>query len=68
MRTIRERLGLNQSEMSAKMGCDITMIKKYESGKSTVNLLYLSRAVAEVGLTLEDLLLDDGTFCKKLWF
>ena len=68
LRTIREKLNFNLREMSAKMGVEMSIIRGYESGKRTANLLYVSRLVSEVGLTIDDLFLDTKDFLAKLWF
>lgn len=68
LRTIREKLNFNLREMSAKTGIEMSIIRAYESGKRTANLLYVQRLISETNLELDDLFLDTKDFLAKLWF
>ena len=63
LRTIRERLGLSQSEMLRRLGAEDRMayhrISEFESGKGEPSLIVLLEYARAAGVST-DALIDDG--------
>ena len=70
LRTIREKLGLSQSQMLAKLGLEDTMhygrISQYENDEREPTLMTLLAYAHVAGVHLEDLVSDDLDLPSKL--
>ncbi|HZB44550.1 MAG TPA: helix-turn-helix transcriptional regulator [Pyrinomonadaceae bacterium] len=68
--TIRNALGLSQTEMLKRLGAedqiDYTAISKYEVGRNEPSLVILLRYARAAGIHLEDLVDDEVDLPEKL--
>lgn len=53
--TLRRRMGWNQSELAARVGCKANQISKYERGTYAPNLLVLSALAENLGTSIDHL-------------
>ena len=54
IRDLRDRLGITQPELARRVGCDASLVSKWESGKQAPNARRMARLADLAGATISD--------------
>ena len=54
IRDLRDKLGITQPELARRVGCDASLVSKWESGKQAPNARRMARLADLAGATISD--------------
>ena len=54
IRALRDKLGITQPELARRVGCDASLVSKWESGKQAPNAHRMARLADLAGATISD--------------